>query len=155
MKKILILTMTIAATLFAASAYAREGGPASREENGITVFSTGPIAFDDVAIGPAVLGEVSVEGSAAGGMREDESAFEPNNNGVTLFSLGPMALDDYAIGPMAMSVKRSHSVEGSAAGGIREEGSALEPYNGTTVFSTGPVAFDNGTTETSAIGSYK
>ena len=143
MKKILILTITIAATLFTGSAYAGEGGPAAREENGITVFSTGPIAFDDGAIGPAVMGDAYVEGSAAGGMREDESALEPNN-GITLFSIGPVALDDAAIGPAAIS---SPTVEGSAAGGMREDESALDPYNGITLFSTGPVAFDNGTTE--------
>ena len=147
MKNILILTITIAATLFTVSAYAGEGGPAAREENGITVFSAGPIAFDDGAIGPAIKGDAYVEGSAAGGMREDESALEPNN-GITLFSIGPVALDDAAIGPAAMS---SPSVEGSAAGGLREDESTPDPSNGITVFSTGPVAFDNGNLE----GSYR
>jgi len=127
--------------LIAGLAYAGENIPAAREENGCTVFSKGPVAYDDSAImpGPAMLA-----GTWAGGLREEAKVVEPCN-GITTFCEETLANDDSAIIP-PVTAKKVSEVYGYAAGGLREE--VLSPMpNGCTEMCDGPIAFDNGTAE--------
>ncbi len=145
MKSRVTIMMVVVLTLIAGVTYAGENIPVAREENGCTVFSVGPVAYDDSAIipGPAMLTHTWVEGTAAGGLRE-AAKLEPCN-GVTTFCEEAVALDDSAIIPPVMAKKVSE-IYGYAAGGLREE--SLSPLpNGCTVMVEGPIALDNGTAE--------
>ncbi len=81
--------------------------------NGITVFSTMPVAPDDGAIGlatgPKGMQESEYSGEAAGGLREDKLP----SNGITYFGSAPAAPERT----------------------VPESGDNAEPYNGITVFS--------------------
>ena len=142
MKSRVTIMVVVVLALIAGLAYAGEHNPAIRDENGFTVFSVGPVAYDDSAIipGAAMLAHTWVEGT---GLREAAN-LEPCN-GVTTFCEESLALDDSAIIPPVMAKKVSE-IYGYAAGGLREE--VLSPLpNGCTEMCVGPIAFDNGTAE--------
>jgi hypothetical protein len=141
MKVRVTIMMVIVLALIAGLAYAGENIPAAREENGLTVFSMGPVAYDDSTIMP---GPVMLAGTwyAEGGLRT--AKLEPCN-GVTTFCEEAVALDDSAIIPPVLA-KNVSEIYGYAAGGVREEVSSLLP-NGCTAMCVGPIAFDNGTAE--------
>jgi hypothetical protein len=142
MKVRVTIMMVIVLALIAGLAYAGENITAAREENGCTVFSMGPVAYDDSNImpGPAMLAGTWY---AEGGLLET-AKLEPCN-GVTTFCEEAVALDDSAIIPPVLA-KNVSEIYGYAAGGLREEVSGPLP-NGCTEMCVGPIAFDNGTAE--------
>lgn len=145
MKKIMFLSLIMVLALVAGTAYAYESSTWALTEsgnlphNGITVFSAGPVDFDNVPLFTGAMRGAYEEGSAAGGWREEEAMteFHPYN-GVTIFSKRPIDFDTLPLGAEAMIGVYE---EGSAAGGLHEEEVAL-PQNGITIFSDEPVAYD-------------
>ena len=63
--------------------------------NGVTIFSERSIDFDTLPLGAEKMIGVE-EGSAAGGLHEEEAAFP--GNGITIFSDGPVAYDSVPSG---------------------------------------------------------
>ena len=139
MKKIMFLSMMMILALTAGTVYADESG--SLPYNGITVFSAGPVAFDDVPLLAGTMNWSYEEGSAAGGWREEEAMTETHPyNGITIFSDRPVDFDAVSLG--AVTLIGAYE-EGTAAGGLHEEEAVTLPENGVTIFSTEPVAFDS------------
>ena len=145
MKKIMFLSMMMVLALVAGSAYADESSTwaltqsGSLPHNGITVFSAGPVDFDNVPLLTGTMRGSYEEGAAAGGWREEEAMTETHPyNGVTIFSERPIDFDAVQLGAETMIGLYE---EGSAAGGLHEE--AAFPGNGITIFSDEPVAYDN------------
>jgi hypothetical protein len=137
MKKILLLTTMVLAVSFG-TAYAYHGSgvgatgkSANQPKNGITVFCT-PATFDSL---PMAIGSKRAssyeEGSAAGGLRSEETAMEPYN-GVTIFSFAPLTFDNLA--PAAGAVSGTYFEESAAAGGLRTGEWGPELNNGITDF---------------------
>jgi hypothetical protein len=143
MKKIMFLSMMMVLALVVGSAYADEWvltQGSSLPYNGITVFSAGPVDFDNVPLLTGTMSESYAEGAAAGGWREEEALVETHPyNGVTIFSERSIDFDTLPLGAEKMIGVND---EGSAAGGLHEEEAAF-PGNGITIFSDGPVAYDN------------
>jgi hypothetical protein len=143
MKKIMLLSMMMVLALAVGSAYADESATwaLSEPHNGITLFSAGPVDFDNILLGTGVASHMYAEGSAAGGWREEEAMTEPYlSNGITILSEGPVSFDTVVTYGEAETIGAFE--EGSAAGGLHVEDTAL-PENGITIFSTEPVAYDN------------
>ncbi|HET7319230.1 MAG TPA: hypothetical protein VFK23_08850 [Nitrospirota bacterium] len=139
MKKIMFLSMMMVLALTAGTIYADESG--SLPYNGITVFSTGPVAFDDVPLLAGTMNWSYEEGSAAGGWREEEAMTETHPyNGVTIFSDRAIDFDSVPLGAVAQIGTYE---EGTAAGGLHEEEAMALPENGITIFSKEPVAYDS------------
>jgi hypothetical protein len=139
MKKIMFLSMMLVLALVAGTVYANESG--NLPYNGITVFSAGPVAFDDVPLVAGTMNWSYEEGSAAGGWREEEAMVETHPyNGVTIFSERAIDFDAVPLGAVATIGTYE---EGSAAGGLHEEEALALPENGITIFSKEPVAFDS------------
>lgn len=140
MKKIMLFAAMMVIALAVGSAYA-DGSytwalthSGNESGNGITVFSTAPVDFDNVPLGAVEMKGSYEEGSAAGGWREEEAvALTEPYNGITIFMAGPVDFETLAAGTELMVGVYE---EGSAAGGLHEE--ALAPENGITIFSDGP-----------------
>src|SRR5512134_1033528 len=133
MKKIMFLSMMMVLALAVGSAYADESATWALTEsgnlphNGITVFSSAPVDFDNVPLLAGTMSGSYEEGSAAGGWREEEALTEPYN-GVTIFSERPIDFDTVGLGAEAMI---GFYEEGfSAAGGLREGEAEVLPENG-------------------------
>ena len=140
MKKIMFLSMMMVLALVAGTVYANESG--NLPYNGITVFSAGPVAFDDVPLLAGTMNWSYEEGSAAGGWREEEAVMETHPyNGVTIFSDRAIDFDSVPLGAVALI--GAYEEEGTAAGGLHEEEAMTLPENGITIFSTEPVAYDS------------
>ena len=146
MKKIMFLSMMMVLALVIGSAYADERaawalkGNGNLPYNGITVFSAGPVDFDNVPILTGAMSGSYAEGTAAGGWREEEALVETHPyNGVTIFSERSIDFDTLPLGTEKMIGVYE---EGSAAGGLHEEEAAFSG-NGITIFSDEPVAYDN------------
>ncbi|HUJ18315.1 MAG TPA: hypothetical protein VL197_10025 [Nitrospirota bacterium] len=93
-KTILILTVMALALAFAVTYVDAAEVSKDWPSNGITVFSTGVVALDDAAILPMqahVDSDMYLEGSAAGGLREEK----PLSNGVTYFEMTRPAGDEH------------------------------------------------------------
>ena len=141
MKKIMFLSMMMVLALAVGSAYAVESARwISEPHNGITLFSAGPVDFDNALLGTGVASSLYAEGSATGGWRGEEAMTEPYlNNGITILSEGPVSFDAVMYGE---AETMGAFEEGSAAGGLHVEETVL-PENGITIFNDGPVAYDN------------
>jgi hypothetical protein len=145
MKKIMFLSMMMVLALAIGSAYAGERATWALTEsgnlphNGITVFSAGPVDFDNVPLLAGTMSGSYEEGSAAGGWREEEALSKSYTyNGVTIFSERPIDFDTVQLGAVMMIGVYE---EGSAAGGLHEEEAAF-PGNGVTIFSDRPVDYE-------------
>lgn len=139
MKKIMFLSMMMVLALVAGTVYANESG--SLPYNGITVFTNGPVAFDDIPVMAGTMNWSYEEGSAAGGWREEEAMTETHPyNGITIFSDRSVDFDAVPLGAVALIGSYE---EGTAAGGLHEEEAVTSPENGVTIFSKEPVAFDS------------
>lgn len=102
-------------------------------ENGISVFDTRAVSYDDGHLESDAIGS-GADGSGAGGY----AAWEPGKevgNGITIFSTGPVSYDSGATEVSGGGV----SAEGSAAGGLSDEGPGMKVENGITIFDTAPV----------------
>ncbi|HEY6011340.1 MAG TPA: hypothetical protein VIX18_07725 [Nitrospirota bacterium] len=139
MKKIMILTIAIAAVLTIGAAFAGmvEARGGDLMLNGVTNFSG--LSYDTPSdawnIGPAAAERDVIEGSSAGGLRVGDDEIHAFN-GVTNFTgkSYDTTSDAWNIGPMDREVvAKANEVTGSAAGGLREGG--MKPYNGVTDFS--------------------
>ncbi len=135
MKNILFLTTMVLAVSFG-TAYANHGSgvwaTGDQPKNGITVFCSTPVAFDSIPMLASPKSTSSYEeSSAAGGLREEETATEPYN-GVTVFSYGPATFDTVPLEAGAMS--GTYFEESAAAGGLRAGEGGPELNNGITDF---------------------
>ena len=142
MKKIMFLAMMMVVALAVGSAYADAGATwaltqsVNEPNNGITVFSVGPVDFDSLPIGAVEMSGSYEEGAATGGWREEEAVMEPYN-GVTIFNASAADFDT-----LPMLTGAAGYEESAAAGGLREEESGTELHNGITIFSTDPAVYD-------------
>src|SRR5512143_3762361 len=109
MKKIMFLSMMMVLALVIGLAYADESaawalkGNGNLPYNGITVFSAGPVDFDNVPILTGAMSGSYAEGTAAGGWREEEALVETHPyNGVTIFSERSIDFDTLPLGTEKM-----------------------------------------------------
>jgi hypothetical protein len=128
MKKIMMISMAIVFALGIGVAYAGDMyGDMSKVDNGITIFSAGPVSTG-TNFRTAVIGW----DNSSKLVHPEELALD---NGVTLFEAKAVSTGiEYRKG------KVMASEEGMAAGGYEGEAAPLDLRNGITIFSLSPVS---------------